>query len=53
MDMTTVNGEPGFVFRDEAGTHSAVTLSILDGVIHDVWFVNNPENLAHLTPRGT
>jgi len=52
IHLVWVNGEPGFVFRDEAGTHSAVTLSITDGAIHDVWIVNNPEKLAHLTPRG-
>jgi len=48
-----VNGQPGLVFRDETGTHSAVTLSIEGNEISDVWIVNNPDKLAHLTPRGT
>lgn len=52
-ELVWVNGEPGFVFRDEAGTHSAVTLSVVGDEISDVWIVNNPEKLAHLTPRGT
>lgn len=51
--LVWVNGEPGFVFRDDAGTHSAVTLSIAGDTITDVWIVNNPDKLAHLTPRGT
>ncbi len=53
VQLVWVNGEPGFVFRDESGTHSAITLSVTDGAICDVWIVNNPEKLAHLTPRGT
>ncbi len=52
-ELVWINGEPGFVFRDDASTHSAVTISIEGDTITDLWIVNNPDKLAHLTPRGT
>ncbi len=42
-----VNGEPGFVLRTGAGTHTVLTLSIASGVITDVWIVVNPDKLGH------
>ncbi|MEV5848080.1 RNA polymerase sigma-70 factor [Streptomyces sp. NPDC051985] len=46
-----VNGQPGAVFRDRDGkTLQTFSLDILDGRVHTIRLVLNPEKLAHLGP---
>ncbi len=46
-----VNGQPGAVFRDQAGrVLSTLVLDVLDGQIQTVRSVANPDKLAHLGP---
>ncbi|MEU1159311.1 RNA polymerase sigma-70 factor [Streptomyces sp. NPDC090075] len=46
-----VNGQPGAVFRDRDGkTLQTFSLDILDGRVHAIRLVLNPEKLAHLGP---
>jgi RNA polymerase sigma-70 factor, ECF subfamily len=49
MSFAEVNGQPGGVFFDTAGTPVlAVSLDIADGQIQALHAVSNPEKLAHL-----
>ncbi|MFG2968700.1 MULTISPECIES: RNA polymerase sigma-70 factor [unclassified Streptomyces] len=46
-----VNGQPGAVFRDRDGrTLQTFSLDILDGRVHTIRLVLNPDKLAHLGP---
>ncbi len=48
-----VNGDPGLVFHDTAGTVLWVSaLEIADGVVVAVRSILNPDKLAHLSARG-
>ncbi len=49
-ELATINGEPGMVVKDEDGVvQFALTLSVSGDRITDVWIVNNPEKLTHLS----
>jgi len=46
-----VNGQPGAVFRDRDGkVLFIVTLDVLDGQVHAVRSVSNPDKLGHMGP---
>jgi RNA polymerase sigma-70 factor, ECF subfamily len=52
MTLVDVNGQPGAIAGDEAGNNVAVlSLDIVDGRVHAVRAVVNPDKLAHLSPR--
>lgn len=50
LTMVDVNGQPGAVVTDESGSIVAVlSLDIVDGTVHNVRAVVNPDKLRHLT----
>ncbi len=52
MTMVDVNGKPGAIAHDEAGDIVAVlSLDIVEGRVHALRAVVNPDKLAHLSPR--
>ena len=46
-EFAWVNGEPGISLRGEAGVELALTLSVVDGAIAQVWMVSNPDKLVY------
>lgn len=52
-ELHSVNGEPGAIFRDaDGGVIGIMQLDVLDGRIHTVRTIVNPDKLAHLGPAG-
>ncbi|MFI5698373.1 RNA polymerase sigma-70 factor [Kribbella sp. NPDC051586] len=53
LEQHEVNGQPGILFRDPSGQVVGVmTVDILDGQIHTMRAVSNPDKLKHLGPIG-
>jgi RNA polymerase sigma-70 factor (ECF subfamily) len=51
LEPREVNGQPGAIFRDRDGNVLAtLTLDVLDGQIHSIRTVNNPDKLRHVGP---
>jgi RNA polymerase sigma-70 factor (ECF subfamily) len=48
--LTTVNGQPGFVFTTDRGLTGVVTLDIVDARIQAVRIVANPDKLRGVAP---
>ncbi|MET8405660.1 RNA polymerase sigma-70 factor [Streptomyces sp900116325] len=53
VEPQQVNGQPGAIFRDRDGqVLSTWALDLLDGRIHTIRTVNNPEKLGHVGPTA-
>jgi RNA polymerase sigma-70 factor, ECF subfamily len=51
LEPHEVNGQPGAIFRDrDSKVLSTLTLDVLDGRIHTIRSVSNPDKLGHLGP---
>ncbi|PFG38059.1 RNA polymerase sigma-70 factor (ECF subfamily) [Georgenia soli] len=51
VEQEELNGQPGAIFRDRDGkVLSALTLDVLDGQIHAIRAVLNPDKLRHVGP---
>jgi RNA polymerase sigma-70 factor (ECF subfamily) len=48
MVPATLNGQPGFLLYTDSGLLSAWLLDIVDGRIHAVRAVLNPDKLRHI-----
>jgi RNA polymerase sigma-70 factor (ECF subfamily) len=49
MDLATVNGQPGAVFRTADGkVISALSLRVTDGKVSEIYSVVNPDKLRHI-----
>ena len=46
--FTTVNGEPGIILYVENKVFGVISLDIQNGLIHQIYWVVNPEKLTHI-----
>jgi RNA polymerase sigma-70 factor, ECF subfamily len=47
-ELVPINGELGILLRDDALVRTVLTLSVRDGLIADIFLVNNPDKLARI-----
>jgi RNA polymerase sigma-70 factor (ECF subfamily) len=53
IDLTTVNGQPGAVFRSSSGELlSVMMVKVTDGKVSEVFSIVNPDKLQHLGEVG-
>ena len=48
--LARVNGQPGFIVTTERGDTAVLTLDIVDGQVHAIRVVANPDKLRALAP---
>jgi RNA polymerase sigma-70 factor (ECF subfamily) len=46
--LAEINGEPGIVSYVEGRPQSVFTIDVIDGLIHAIYIVTNPEKLSHM-----
>jgi len=46
--VVRINGDPGMLFTDERGNRYALVLTASEEAIDAVWFIVNPDKLAHV-----
>jgi len=46
--LAGINGEPGIVSYVEGRPQSVFTIDVIDGLIHAIYIVTNPEKLSHM-----
>ncbi len=48
VEPAQLNGQPGLILIEDDGTPSAVTLDFAEGQVTAIYFLRNPEKMAHL-----
>jgi RNA polymerase sigma-70 factor, ECF subfamily len=50
--ITEINGAPGLINYLDGKPHSVLTMDVVNGRIHAIYIVNNPDKLSHLPALG-
>ncbi len=46
--MAQINGEPGIINYLDGRPYAVISLNIIEGRIHSIYIITNPEKLSHL-----